>query len=155
VKTARTLRWLVPACLLVLVPGQAFPADGAALVFATDQVSYVQGAVVQITATNRSDAPVQVVDRVQVDGGFATLERLGSDGTWQLIELIAAANVTTFRTLRPGERHRYRWPTIGYNRADSVAAPGTYRIRFGPAGTTRPFAVRADPKRPRAPGREN
>jgi len=152
VKTPQSLRRLVLACPLALVPGLAFPADGAALVFATDKASYVQGEVVMITATNRSDAPVPVVDRVQVDGGFATLERLRSGGRWEPVELIAAANVTTFRTLQPGERHRYRWPTVGYNRADSVAAPGTYRIRFGQAGATRSFAVRADPERRRASG---
>jgi len=152
--TPQFLRRLVLACPLALVPDLAFPADGVALVLATDKASYVQGDVVMITVTNRSDAPVPVVDRIQVDGGFATLERLDPGGRWKPVELIAAANVTTFRMLRPGERHRYRWPTVGYNRADSVAAPGTYRIRFGPVGTTRPFAVRADSKRPRAPGRK-
>lgn len=144
---------LVLACLLALVHGLAASAD-AALAFTTDKAVYVQGEVVLITATNRTNAPVAVVDRVQVDGGFAIIERLGPDGRWRAIELFAAANVTTFRTLRPGERHRYRWPTVGFNRGGDVAAPGTYRVRFGQAGTTPSFEIQAGTGSPRASARE-
>lgn len=154
---------LVLACLIGLVCGLAVPAhasapaprDRSALTYATDKMVYVQGEVVQITATNRSEEPVQVVDRVQVDGSFVVIERLSADGSWTAIELYAVANVTTFRRLQPGERHRYRWPTIGFSRANSVAAPGRYRIRFNSGGTTNAFEIRAGSESPRASARGN
>lgn len=153
---------LALACLIGLVHGLAVAADAAApspraesaLTYATDRTVYLQGEVVQITATNRSAEPVQVVDRAQVDGGFATIERQSADGRWKAIELIAAANVTTFKLLRPGERHRYRWPTIGFSRANSIAAPGRYRIRFHTGGETKPFEIQAGSESPRASARE-
>ena len=50
--------------------------------------------------------------------------------TWHAIELYIAANVITFKTLKKGESHVYIWKTVGYNRMDTVAVPGTYRIIF-------------------------
>lgn len=136
-------------------PAAPSPPEQAALTYATDKAIYLQGEVVQITATNRSGAPVPVVDRPQIDGSFAVIERLSPDGRWKAIELLAAANVTTFGMLRPGERHRYRWPTIGFNRADGIAAPGRYRIRFNSGGTTNAFEIRAGSESPRASARES
>lgn len=43
----------------------------------------------------------------------------------------SAANLTAFWTLEPDARYRYPWQTLGYNRGDTVAAPGAYRINFG------------------------
>jgi hypothetical protein len=85
---------------------------------------------------------VAIVDRIYIDGGFATIERQAENGQWRVIELYAAANVTVFRTLEPGERYQYLWQTVGYNRADTIAPAGTYRIRFGQPVYTNPFEIK-------------
>jgi len=64
-------------------------------------------------------------------------------GQWRAIELYAAANVTVFRALEPGERYQYVWQMVGYNRADTFAPPGTYRISFGQPVYTNPFEIKA------------
>jgi hypothetical protein len=118
-------------------------SSGSALIASTDRKAYVQGDVVTITVTNASEASVTIVERPRIDGGFAAVEKRSDDGRWQAIELYAVANVIISRTLAPGARHQYVWPTVGYNRADSIADPGTYRIRFGQSTQTNPFEIRA------------
>ncbi len=118
-------------------------ASGGGLIYATERSFYTQGDIVRITVTNTSDAPVAIVDRVHIDGGFATLERQAKNGQWRVVELYAAANVTVFRALGPGERHQYLWQTVGYNRADTIAPPGTYRISFGQPVYSNPFEIKA------------
>lgn len=112
------------------------------LIYTTDRPVYTQGEVVRITVTNTSNAPVAIVDRTDIDGGFATIERQAEKGQWRVIELYAAANVTVFRALEPGARCQYLWQTVGYNRADTIAQPGTYRIRFGEMVYTNPFEIK-------------
>jgi hypothetical protein len=113
------------------------------LTYVTDKAVYTQGEIVWISVTNVSSAPQAIVDRAHVDGGFATIEIQKEDGHWRHIELYAAANVTTFRILRPGEGYQYLWQTIGYNRAETMAVPGTYRISFGQPVYTNVFEIQA------------
>jgi hypothetical protein len=127
-------------------PVNAYAGSSAArgpLLYATDRTVYTQGDTVTITVTNNSDAPVAIVDRVHIDGGFATIEKQAQNGEWQVVELYAAANLTVSRALGPGERYQYLWQTVGYNRADTIASPGTYRIGFGQSVYTNPFEIRA------------
>jgi hypothetical protein len=117
--------------------------SGGLLIYATGRSLYTQGDIVTITVTNTSDAPVAIVDRVHIDAGFATIERQAENGQRQVIELYTAANVTVFRALGPGERHQYLWQTVGYNRADTIAPPGTYRVSFGRPMCSNPFEIKA------------
>jgi hypothetical protein len=117
-------------------------AFGGLLIYTTDRAVYTQGDVVRITVANTSDAPAAIVDRANIDGGFATIERQAENGQWRVIELYAAANVAVFRALEPGGRCQYLWPTVGYNRADTIAQPGTYRIHFGTLVYTNPFEIK-------------
>ena len=112
---------------------------GPALKYETDKRVYRQGDVVQITVTNVSDVVTPIVDRVAVDGGFAVLEMRSAQGQWKSLELPAAADLHTFRSLAPGEKYEYLWQTSGYN--VTPAAPGTYRIGFGPPFFTNPFEI--------------
>jgi hypothetical protein len=116
--------------------------QGSQVTFVTDKTAYTQGEIVHITVTNISALPVTIADRRHLDGGFATIETRSRDGQWQNVELYAAANVTTYRTLPPGERYEYLWQTMGYNRAESVAPPGTYRISFGQPVYTNLFEIK-------------
>ena len=137
------LTWGIP---FVINPVDAYAAaeeQVGPLTYVTDKAVYTQGEIVWITVTNVSSAPQAIVDGAHVDGGFATIEIRTEDGHRRHIELYAVANVTTFRTLKPGERYQYRWQTIGYNRADTVAPPGTYRISFGRPLYTNSFQIQA------------
>lgn len=138
--------WVLAWCMLSLAAFSEAPAagneQGSPVIFVTDKTTYIQGEIVYITVKNISDLPVMIVDRRHLDGGFATIETRSRDGQWQNVELYAAANVTTFRTLPPGERYEYLWQTIGYNRAVTVAPPGTYRISFGQPVYTNPFEIK-------------
>jgi hypothetical protein len=116
--------------------------QGSGVSFSTDKTVYAQGEIVHITVTNTSALPAMIADRRHLDGGFATIETRSRDGQWQNVELYAAANVTTFRTLPPGERYEYLWQTIGYNRVETVAPPGTYRISFGQPVYTNSFEIK-------------
>ncbi len=140
------VRW-VTCGFLVLVGaaglGGQSSSSGSALIASTDRKSYGQGDLVTITVTNASDKPVAIVDRPRIDGGFAAVERRFDDGRWQAIVLYAVANVSISKTLAPGAQHRYVWPTVGYNAEDTIAAPGTYRVRFGQSTQTNPFEIRA------------
>ena len=51
-----------------------------------------------------------------------------NDNTWKAIELFATANIITPKTLKKNGYHVYAWETKGYNRNDTVAIPGTYRV---------------------------
>lgn len=77
-----------------------------------------------------------------IDGGFATIEIKQDDGTWGAIELFAAANVIMFKTLKPGDSHVHIWRTMGYNRSNTLAAPGTYRILFNNGLCSIQFGIR-------------
>lgn len=135
---------LLSAALFVVVVGDAraqSPSDAPVLSLATDKAVYSQGDVARIMVANTSATAVSVVDRSHLHGDFATIERQAEDGRWRAIELYAAANVSVMRVLKPGERHVYLWPTVGYNRADTVAQPGTYRIRLGPPGYSNVFLI--------------
>jgi len=135
---------LLGVVLLRGIPSEicAGPSSGEApLVYATDRGVYRLGDLVTITVTNRSNLPVAIVDRSEVDGGFATVEKREENGEWRAIELYAAANLTVLRPLAPDESHRYRWRTIGYNRADTIAPPGAYRVGFGGSAYTNLFQI--------------
>ena len=75
------IRGFVVLSLLGLILPAAFPgnayadasANGEPLVYATDRTVYTQGDVVKISVTNTSDAPVTIVDRTHIDGGFAAV----------------------------------------------------------------------------------
>jgi hypothetical protein len=138
--------WILAGCILFLAAPAETPAagdeQGSGVIFSTDKTVYAQGEIVHITVTNISALPFTIADRRHLDGGFATIETRSRDGQWQNVELYAAANVTTFRTLHPGERYEYLWQTIGYNRAETVAPPGTYRISFGQPVYTNLFEIK-------------
>jgi hypothetical protein len=64
-------------------------ASGGPLIYATDRTVYTPGDVVKISVANTSDAPVAIVDRIHIDGGFATIEKQVENGQWRVIELYA------------------------------------------------------------------
>ena len=97
----------------------------------TDKIAYVQGENVTIKITNNSAKDIDIVDRKFIDGGFAVIEIKQNDGTWKSIELYAAANIITFIKLKRGDSHVYIWKTKGYNRNDTLATPGIYRVILG------------------------
>jgi hypothetical protein len=104
--------------------------DTNKVVCVTDKETYQQGENVMVKITDNSSDEITIADRKYIDGGFATIEMMHNDGTWRPIELYAAANITSFRTLKKGESHVYIWKTIGYNRIDTVAVSGAYKIIF-------------------------
>jgi hypothetical protein len=113
----------------ILIP-DAHAIDTNKVVCVTDKETYQQGENVMVTITNNSSDEITIVDRKYIDGGFATIKTMHNDGTWHAIELYAAANITSFRTLKKEASHGYIWKTVGYNRMDTVAAPGAYKIIF-------------------------
>lgn len=138
----------VVALSTVLLSAASLGAEPAGpLTLATDRTSYVQRDVVKLVVTNASSAPVDVVDRPELDGSFATIELRTAGGQWRAIDFIAVANVFTRRPLKPGERVEYRWRTLGYNRFDTLAQPGLYRIRLGASGPSNSFEVVAPPSK--------
>lgn len=114
---------------------------GPALKYETDQRVYKKGDVVHITVTNVSDVPTPIVDRAAVAGEFAVLETKSGEGDWRPVDLDAGDTLVSFRSLPPGERHEYLWPTSGYQGSDRLAVPGTYRIGFGRPFYTNPFEI--------------
>ncbi len=104
--------------------------DTNKVVCVADKETYRQGEDVMITITNHSSDEITIVDKKYIDGGFATIEIKYNDGTWHAIELYAAANITRFRTLKKAESHGYIWKTVGFNRMDTVAVSGAYKIIF-------------------------
>ena len=104
--------------------------DTNKVVCVTDKEIYQQGEEVIVTITNHSSDEITIVDRRYIDGGFATIEMKYDDGTWHAIELYAAANITSFRTLKKEASHGYIWKTVGYNRMDTAAVSGAYKITF-------------------------
>ena len=94
----------------------------------TDRKEYVQGENVIINVKNNSKDDVLIVNRDVIDGGFAIIEIKCKDDKCKAIELISAANITTFKTLKNGDSHIYIWKTKGYNRSDTLAVPGVYRV---------------------------
>ena len=127
----------------LLTPDISVGADtpGPALKYETDKRVYRQGDVVKITVTNVSDVATPIVNRPVVDGGFAVLEIKSEEGQWKPVELVAASDVHTFRSLGPGEHHEYVWQTMREVRGDVAASPGTYRIGFGRPFYTHPFEI--------------
>jgi hypothetical protein len=107
----------------------------------TDKPAYSQGEDVLITVTNISDGDVFIINREFIDAGVATIERKDAKGDWRAIELLAAATVSISKTLEPCEVHVYVWKTIGYNRSDTVADPGTYRILIAHGSYTNQFEI--------------
>ena len=114
---------------------------GPALKYETDRRVYRQGDVVKITVTNVSNVATPIVNRSVVDGGFAVLEIKTEEGQWKPVELVAASDVHTFRSLGPGEHHEYVLQTTREARGDVAALPGTYRIGFGRPFYTHPFEI--------------
>ena len=108
----------------------------------TEKPIYQQGENVIITIINNTNTKTFVTDRNDIDGGFATIEMKREGGTWGAIELFAAANVIMFKTLKPGDSHVYTWRTMGYNRSNTLAAPGTYRILFNDGLCSNQFEIR-------------
>ena len=113
----------------ILIPN-AHAINTNEVVFVTDKETYQQGENVMVTITNNSSDEIAIADRKYIDGGFATIEMQHNDGTWHAIELYAAANITSLRTLKKEESHGYIWKTVGYNRMDTVAVSGAYKIIF-------------------------
>jgi len=107
----------------------------------TDKIAYIQGENVIIKTTNNSILDINIVDRKYIDGGFAVIEIKQNDSTWKPIELYAAANITTFNTLKKGDSHVYIWRTKGYNRNDTLAAPGIYRVVLGNGIVSNQFTI--------------
>lgn len=114
---------------------------GPALKYETDRRVYRQGDVVKITVTNVSNVATPIVDRPVVDGGFAVLEIKSEEGQWKPVELVAASDVHTFRSLGPGEHYEYVWLTTKEVRGNVAAPSGTYRIGFGRPFYTHPFEI--------------
>ncbi len=127
----------------LLVPDTPVGADtpGPALKYETDKRVYRQGDVIKITVTNVSDVATPIVNRSVVDGGFAVLESKTEAGQWKPVELVAASEVHTFRSLGPGEQYEYVWQTTRETRGDVAVPPGTYRIGFGRPFYTHPFEI--------------
>jgi hypothetical protein len=67
-----------------------------------------------------------------------------NDNTWKAIELFAAANIITPKTLKKNEYHVYVLETKGYNRNDAVALPGTYRIIFQNRFISNEFSIKGN-----------
>jgi hypothetical protein len=137
---------LLPAGQASSLSGPALNQPGAdtlgpALKYETDQRVYKRGDVVRITVTNVSDVATPIVDRAAVDGEFAVLETKTEDGEWRPIKLSAAGSLVTFRSLPPGERHEYVWPTSGHESSEPMVHPGVYRIGFGRPFYTNPFEI--------------
>jgi hypothetical protein len=128
---------------LPLAPDTRVGADtpGPALKYETDRRVYRQGDMVRITVTNVSNVATPIVNRSVVDGGFAVLEIKTEEGQWKPVELVAASDVHTFRSLGPGEHHEYVLQTTREARGDVAALPGTYRIGFGRPFYTHPFEI--------------
>jgi hypothetical protein len=85
---------------------------------------------------------VSIVDRTILDAGVATIEKREADDKWRAIELYAAAAASVFKVLKPGDQHVYVWNTIGYNRSNTVAPEGTYRILIGQDTYSNAFEIR-------------
>lgn len=108
----------------------------------TDKKEYIQGNNVAIHIKNNSIEDLHIVNRDIIDGGFATIEiKLGND-KWKTIELVAAANIITFKTLKRGDSHTYIWKTQGYNRSDTLATAGIYRITLNIGVQTNEFRIK-------------
>jgi hypothetical protein len=127
----------------LLTPDTPVGADtpGPALKYETDKRVYSQGDVVKITVTNVSDVATPIVNRPVVDGGFAVLEIKAADGLWKPVELVAASDLHTFRSLGPGEQYEYVWQTIKEYGGHLAPPTGTYRIGFGRPFYTHPFEI--------------
>lgn len=108
----------------------------------TDKQTYTQGENVQLIIKNVSEHEVSIVDRASLDAGVGTIERQEVDGAWRAIELYAAAAASVVKVLKGGEQHVYVWSTVGYNRSDTVAPEGTYRILIGERTYSNSFEIR-------------
>jgi hypothetical protein len=127
--------------IVAFVAPPAYAIDKVTCV--TDKREYFQGETVRITVRNNSNDNIEIPDRRRVDGGFAVIE-VNHDSTWRAIELFAVANVLTYKTVKPNERHVYVWETKGYNRNDTLATPGKYRVRFQDGFRSNEFLVKGD-----------
>ncbi|MET0513940.1 MAG: hypothetical protein ABW047_01235 [Nitrospiraceae bacterium] len=114
---------------------------GPALKYETDRRVYHQGDVVRITVTNVSNVPTPIVNTPLVDGGFAVLEIKTQEGQWKPVELVAATDVHSFRSLGPGEQYEYVWKATREAHGEVTVRPGTYRIGFGRPFYTHPFEI--------------
>lgn len=108
----------------------------------TDKKEYAQGEHVIIHVKNNSKNDVDIVNRDSIDGGFATIEIKSKDDKWESIELIVAANIITIKTLKSGHSHIYTWKTKGYNRSDTLAISGVYRITLNMGIQTNEFKIK-------------
>ncbi len=106
----------------------------------TDKIEYYPGEQVAITLTNESSDDIEIPDRKHIDGGFAVIE-MKNYNVWKAIELFAAANIITSKKLKKNEQHVYVWKTKGYNRSDTLAIPGTYRVIFHNGLKSNEFSV--------------
>jgi hypothetical protein len=109
----------------------------------TDKIEYYQGEKVLITITNDSSDDIEIPDRKYIDGGFAVIE-IKNDNAWKAIELFAAANIITSKKLKNNEHHVYVWETKGYNRNDTLASPGTYRVILQNEIKSNEFSIRSN-----------
>jgi hypothetical protein len=123
-------------------PSQEAYAGEQQVTARTDKQIYTQGENVGLTVTNTSGQNVSIVDRTILDAGVATIEKREADDKWRAIELYAAAAASVFKVLKPGDQHVYVWNTIGYNRSNTVAPEGTYRILIGQDTYSNAFEIR-------------
>ena len=123
-----TIAFIIGMWFLLIHDAHAI--DTSKVVCVTDKETYQQGENVMVTITNNSSDEITIVDRKYIDGGFAKIEMKHNDETWHAIELYAAANITSFRTLKKEDSYVYIWKTVGYNRMDTVAVSGAYKIIF-------------------------
>lgn len=108
----------------------------------TDRKEYAQGEHVIIHVKNNSKDDVDIANRDIIDGGFATIEIKSKDNKWEAIELVVAANIITFKTLKSGDSHIYTWKTKGYNRNATLAALGVYRVTLNIGIQTNEFKIK-------------
>jgi hypothetical protein len=123
-------RTAIIGCIIPCLAWNVYAMDIERITCATDRLEYKQGESVVIKVTNNSSEDIILCDRIYIDGGFAVIERKTYGEAWKPIELFAVANIITTKALKPGEYHTYTWNTKGYNRSDTLALPGLYRIIF-------------------------
>ena len=128
------------------LPGYSTEREGGyrRLACFTDKKIYILGEKVNVTLTNISNDNAFIIDRTNIDAGVATIERKEDEGQWKPIELYAAATAAVSKILNPGESHTYIWRTVGYNRSNTVAKPGIYRIRFSKYIRTNEFQIKTN-----------
>jgi len=101
-KHLNSMATILIGIIIIMVPN-VNAADFERITCFTDKIVYEPGEIVIVTVNNTTSGEIYVTDREYIDGGFATIEIKNNDGTWDPIELIAAANITTLKKLTEGK----------------------------------------------------